>query len=454
MGKGMGKGSIKIAENSGAHILKVLEKLVDDQVGIIRQVQELRKDAGSPDFVYMTAETCNLKALTPLQHHQGAFIGSGTAADRSKAMAKAVGEAVEHYCAANYAIEDFPLTTFESASFPCVGPEEFALFSAAQYNRTNFPYRPFQRTMPMRWVPAFDLTTRNMRYVPAAMVFLPYHQMQLGETPITQQISTGLACHSNPAIAALSAICEVIEREAIAITWQARLPRAQIRPDTLSPHLRTLLARLRRPGTYVALFHLAMDHGIPVIFAMMRDTSSEAPALVVAAASHLDPEQAVQKSLEELAQIRSLNQRFKAEKSTFSAGRKWKHVVDSVAHAAVYYTQINAHFADFLLKSRSRIALSDIPDLSTSDPDRDLHLLIGKIATVKHNVLIVDVTSEDVRSLGLWVFRALIPGFHPLFIGHQVRALGGTRLWEVPQKLGYPGLRRERGDNPVPHPFA
>jgi len=68
--------------------------------------------------------------------------------------------------------------------------------------------------------------------------------------------------------------------------------------------------------------------------------------------------------------------------------------------------------------------------------------------------LLADVTTEDMRDLGLLVVRAVIPGFHPLFMGHQFRALGGTRLWEIPQKFGYPGISREHGDNPLPHPFA
>jgi ribosomal protein S12 methylthiotransferase accessory factor len=53
----------------------------------------------------------------------------------------------------------------------------------------------------------------------------------------------------------------------------------------------------------------------------------------------------------------------------------------------------------------------------------------------------------------LKVVRAIIPGFHPLFMGHKLRALGGSRLWQVPQSLGYQGINRDTGDNPAPHPY-
>ena len=72
---------------------------------------------------------------------------------------------------------------------------------------------------------------------------------------------------------------------------------------------------------------------------------------------------------------------------------------------------------------------------------------------MNHRVLLAELTTPDVGGLGLSVVRAVIPGFHQLFMGHALRCLGGTRLWEVPQQLGYPGVTREGGDNPAPHPY-
>jgi len=46
-----------------------------------------------------------------------------------------------------------------------------------------------------------------------------------------------------------------------------------------------------------------------------------------------------------------------------------------------------------------------------------------------------------------------VPGLHPLFMGHETRALGGRRLYSVPQRLGHAGLEPGQPDNPYPHPF-
>jgi ribosomal protein S12 methylthiotransferase accessory factor len=75
------------------------------------------------------------------------------------------------------------------------------------------------------------------------------------------------------------------------------------------------------------------------------------------------------------------------------------------------------------------------------------------VSSVGERGLRSDLTSSDVGNLGLAVVRAVIPGFHPLHMGFKTRALGGQRLWSVPQRLGYPGISLESGDNPAPHPY-
>jgi len=110
-------------------------------------------------------------------------------------------------------------------------------------------------------------------------------------------------------------------------------------------------------------------------------------------------------------------------------------------------------FADFLFISDHLVNFNEIKSLATGDSEEDLSVLVTKVYETNHQILICDLTTPDVEELGFSVVRAIIPGFHPLFMGHGNRALGGSRLWEIPQKLGYKGIIREAGDNPAPHPY-
>ena len=426
-----------------------MEFLVDDHVGIIRDVREEPKEAGSPDFFCFFASACNTSAISRYKN-AGVPGGSGVSTDREIAMAKAVGEAVERYCATIYHADEFPLSAFESAPFPCVQPGEFALYSREQYARPGFPYVPFEDTTPVRWAPAYDLTNGETCHVPVPMVFLSY-RYENGEQPIAQSVSTGLACHVNPVQAAVSAICEVVERDAFTITWQAQMGRRQIDIRTVSDRNRDLVRRFEGSGA-VMLLHLPMDHGVPTVLSVLRSRTHEASPYVFAASADLDPERAVRKSLEELAYGRLFSHWARNHLPRIVPVPRYENVVTLHDHGNFYCDPLNAPLADFLF-APDQIDFHAIENLSTGDPEKDLKTLHDKVRRTGHRVLLADVTSEDVRGLGLTVIRAVIPGFHPLFFGHSIRALGGTRLWEVPQKLGYAGITPEFGDNPAPHPF-
>ncbi len=425
--------------------------LVDDSVGVIESVMELPNEAGSPNFFHFSARACNTRAFCPQQNSADT---GGASSDRGTAAAKAIGEAVERYCSAVYRREDFPLSSFNAAAFPCVPPESFALYTRVQCVQKNFPYVPFDNTTLVRWAEALDVGTGEKCCVPAATVFVPYfYDKERGEFPILQPISTGLACHDSSPRAAVSAVCEVIERDAFTITWQARLARTQIDIGTLSDANRDLVARFESIGGNVTVFNLTPDHGIPVILSVLRNTTSDAPALVFAPSSHLDPEEAMRKSLEELAHGYRFCRSLKGEQPRFVPEPNFANVVDRDSHVSLYCDHANAHLADFVFASPERIDFCEIENLATGDPEQDLAVLVDRVESVNHRILLANVTTDDIRDVGLSVIRAVIPGFHPLCIGHTFRALGGFRLWEVPQKLGHAGVSRDTGDNPVPHPI-
>ena len=150
----------------------VLEYLVDDSVGVIRGVVEVPRQAGTPDFFHFAATAGNTQAFCPMPNFAS---GGGASTVRDVAVAKAVGEAVERYCAALYEMDDLPLTSRRAAAFECAAPAEFALYSPEQYAQPDFPWQAFDDDTPVRWARAFDPKFDGECRVPAAMIFLPVH---------------------------------------------------------------------------------------------------------------------------------------------------------------------------------------------------------------------------------------------------------------------------------------
>lgn len=430
----------------------IYEYLVDERVGILKKVEEVARTAGEPDIFQFSGTACNTEAFVREQNFGNT---GGASIHREVAMSKAIGEGVERYCAAIFDIDELPLMTRQDADFDCADPASFNLFGHEQYEQAGFQWVPFTNETPIRWTPALDMASGRVVHVPAALVWIPYFFYQgSGDAPIVQPISTGLACHGSFERAAIGGICEAIERDAFTMTWQAQMQRPQIRVETLSDENYDLVRRMEQNGSKVVLFYLEMDYQVPVVLSVLRGQSPSSPALVFAASADLDPEVATRKALEELAHTRRYCYFLKERMEPVEPDFPYHLNIHSQVDHLLYYTSYkNAEACEYVFGSPKRLDFDEIPDRSTGSPQQDLATLVREINGVGERVYIAELTTPDVASLGLHVVRAVVPGFHPLRMGYQVRSLGGKRLWEVPQKLGYPGITKESGDAPIPHPY-
>lgn len=442
-----------IASNPATVALQsVIDRLVDPQVGIISTLEEVRKEAGGPNFFHYRAKASNTAAFS----REANFRDTGGAASRREvAVGKAVGEAVERYCASIFNFEELPLVSYDAASFACAAPDAFALYSAQQYSEPGFPWVPFTNETEIRWRHAVDALTGKTVYVPACRVYVPYsYYIGSGDAPIEQPISTGLACHFGYARAALSALCEAVERDSVMIAWQAMMSPPHIRAETLSDENYDLVQRLEYSGAKVAILDITSDHGIPAILSVLKGGTPSTPCLVFAGSASLSPEDAVRKSLEELAHTRRYSQYIQSYAPRLVPDPPaYLSIHDQTTHLNFYVDPANAFHADFLFASPVRKPFEELADLSQGAPERDLPMAVRRIADVAESVYLAEVTTPDIGELGLNVIRAVVPGFQPLHMGFRVRSLGGRRLHTVPQRLGYKGLAAGQPDNPAPHPY-
>jgi ribosomal protein S12 methylthiotransferase accessory factor len=137
------------------------------------------------------------------------------------------------------------------------------------------------------------------------MVFMPYYfDPEKDDHPISQPISTGLACHLSLEEAQLGAICEVTERDAVMITWLGMLSPPQVNLETIPEPNADLIRRFQRAGYTINVLDLTFDHKVPTFLSVLRGGTLDVPPLNLAAASSLDSSEALRKSLEELAHTR------------------------------------------------------------------------------------------------------------------------------------------------------
>lgn len=437
---------------SSGHLLQSWHKLVDSSVGIVQKVTPLPIEEDEPDFVHYLSTACSTDRLGQLQNFGS---NGGASVDHTSAAVKAVGEAVERYCSAFFSYQDLPVCAFADLPGPAPHPDTFALYRPEQYAGDVIAWRPFTADTPVSWTTGVSLCSGEQVYVPAAMVYVPFHYQMDRETPICQPISTGLAAGGSFAEAALSGICEAIERDAFTITWQARLTQPRLALDSLPASSRDRVNRFTTVGLRVEIMDITTDLGVPTMFTVAIGERASSPALAVSAATDPRPEVALNKSLDELAHTRKFARQVMDYTPALPVDVAGGHpeVLDQKHHLRFYCPQPARSFAEFAWVSPTeRPFVESGPDPSESAASR-LDGVVARLANAGLEPIACDLTTPDVAALGLSVVRVVVPGLHPLFMGHRNRALGGRRLYEVPERLGLSGIAPGEPDNPYPHPF-
>jgi ribosomal protein S12 methylthiotransferase accessory factor len=434
-------------------IVGLWPQLVDPKVGVIERVEELPIDDDDPDFFHYYSKACDTSRFTAM----GNFSENGGAStDRHVAIAKAMGEAVERYCSAIYDPAEFEFAAFPDLAGRAVSPSLLSMYRADQFSWPGFAWQPFALDTPVHWTRGVSLRTGERIWIPAAAVYIPFHYRGATKSAfVLQPISTGMACGTSFEDAALSGLCEVAERDAFTITWQARLSRPRLDHATLPESAQDRIARFSAVGIDVKLMDITTDLGVPSILSIAVTDAATSPAVAVAAATDPCPERALRKSLEELAHTRKYAKQLMIYTPPVEVDAESGHaaVKDQRDHLRFYCPQSARQFAEFAWSSPEITPYAKLPDLSRGVAAAELQAIVQNMAAAGLEPVAVELTTPDIAALGLRVVRVVVPGAHPLYMGHINRALGVQRLYEVPQRLGYPGLAPGEADNPAPHPF-
>lgn len=378
---------------------------------------------------------------------------SGKGMTRAAAWTSCLGEAVERYSGGCWDAEEVTVCRRRDLQGRSVDPADLVLYRPEQYRQ--LPYAPYGEETELRWIQGRSLIHGDAVWLPAISVFLEYQVHNPGELlfPVT---SNGLAAGPALADAVLSAIYEVVERDALLIAWLNRLPGrrydATAHPD---PEVRQMALAYQRRGVELALFELPADHPVSVFLGIAFQRGGYGgPFATAGLGANLDPAAAARAAALEVGQVRPA---FRERCRTHDAARIAELVADPMAtrtledHALLYADPSMASAFDFLEGERAEWPRK--PDgRSTAEA---LSTVLDYFRSVGQDVLYVNLTPRDLEPLGLFTVRALLPGFQPIWFGRGERRLGGRRLFELPVRLGLRDAPAEAESlNPLPHPIA
>lgn len=374
--------------------------------------------------------------------------GSGTGLDAASSFLPAVAEGLERYCTCVYTDDQFVLATGEELGHEALDLDTIPRCSQIELADPRCPLRAPDKRAPIRWVRGLSLLDGRLVYLPVVMVYL-YAGLTSPAERIVLPITTGCAAHISYERALVAGILEVIERDAISITWLQRLTLPRIEIDHLSPSLMPYWERYQRGSKELEYVFLDATNelGIPTVYAMQISRADKRVTTLLACSTALDPSEAVLKVIKDMAACRIA---FRVQRGVPD---KIEDFAD-IFHGATYMARAErADAFEFLLQGGSKRLLSEMVSLESSDERQALRTVLGKLRKRKMEAYAVDLSTDEALRAGARVVRVIIPALQPLSFSYRARYLGHSRLYEAPRNMGYPVYREEQL-NQWPQPFA
>lgn len=429
-----------------------LTAAVDDKVGAVHSVSVRRAESGPP--IYLAGSTS--PDLSLLRPNLGVVRNGGAGFAKKEALNAAIGESLERCAAGLYRSSRLRTASYAQLGEEASAPSAFGLFSAGQYASPGFPFAPFTEDTPVRWVRARRWADAAPCWVPASQVYL-YYRRAKQETPIAPSISTGLAAGPSFEDAVLGGLSEILERDALSISWLHRLPPRPVPDEVVAASPQVSYHLSGASGWRVSFYDLSLDLTPPVVVAVMDHRGAGGPVLSFGAACRRSPVRAVEKAFLEAAQGLTYVRRLVKGYEDFEAASDFDRVDEFNKHAILYtrHPELRPR-AGYLVHPSAPTPCERPARPAPAEPcgppaaaGDDVDRIVGELASIGLHTYVVDLTTPDTRRLGVHVVRVLVPGLQHLSGAHRFRMLGTPRLHTVVRELGFDSAP----DNPYPHPL-
>lgn len=439
----------------GPEIKKLAQGLIGD--GIIKNIQYgiffndepkiFRFSTSYGDFLYKNSDSGGPPS-------SGGGTSGSSFTDRSEALMKCLGEAMERTCGGFYKKKDLTIGSFDELikrGLNAVDPETFSTLSEKQFlkNPRVSGRRP-TRQVGMNWAWGKSLLTGKKILVPAQTVYVPYQYYE-GEAFIRSNITTGAAVYTEKNEAIYRGLCEVIERDAFIISYLNKLPLPEVDlENSFGGELNPILKSIKRYNLEAHVLEITTDIPIPTFMTLIIDRTGFGPALTVGNKSDLDVKKAVSGSLVEALKTRPWVYRIMREKKPVSADMNDN--ITTLEHRALLWAPLDMiKKIEFFVGGKKKIINEG--EIIT-DSGKKLEKALAYFKNNNMEVVAVDTTIPEVKKYGFISFTVISPWLHHMHLQEKYKCLAGKRLYEVPVKLGYfDEPKTEEGLNPIPHPF-
>jgi len=360
-------------------------------------------------------------------------ISGGKGASVVQSKVSGLCEALERYSGVYTGEEQTVRASFAELAPEAVHPNDCMGFSERQYaeREARNASQPYSRCVliPHRldeqrevdWSPLWSLSHQRIRYLPTAFCF--YDHPEFAARWCSPE-SNGCAAGNNLEEAILQGFFELVERDAVALWWYNRVPRAGVDLDSFDlPYLDDVRDYYDSIGRDLWVLDVTADTGIATFACMSRVIDGPSEDLLLGFGAHFDPAVALLRSVTEVNQSLPVVFARNPDGTT-------RYATDDEL-SLHWWKTARAGELDYLRPDDTQAAATReaFDDPSSNDLRSDLQACVEIARRLDLEVMVLDQTRPDI---GLSVVKVAVPG-----MCHFWRRFGQDRLYEVPVQMGW-----------------
>ncbi len=429
-------------ESSGiVHSLLIPEKLrvlAGTRGGIIKKL--LLFDSGDELPPVPSCAAAQIAGFNGSNVSFPALTGEGKGATQEDAVWSAIGEGIERYSASMWDPVQLLYAPFDDIASWAFDPRYLVLYDDDQYSDSAFPFMRYEPFQPIHWAVGRWLDDGTRTAVPALATFLGFPAPR--SERFAQTTSNGLAAGGSLENATLSAIYELIERDAFMLFWLTRLPGTRVADEGLSPAASDALRGVERLGARTELYLIDAGLGHPTMVCIGFGDGQTWPGVTIGLGTDADATRALEKAVFEHAHFGVYLRRLMLE-DRHSGSMAASEVKSALDHGLYYVDPDKSRALNPLRASTDDpVTLSELR--TRYQLPSDLNSCVRRLRASGIRLASVDVTSPDVALGPLRVVRVVGTHMQPIHFGVANRRLRNPRLHS--RLVGAPEI--------LPHPIA
>jgi ribosomal protein S12 methylthiotransferase accessory factor len=369
--------------------------------------------------------------------------GYGRGLQADEARLTAIAEAAERYSAGDFQ-EGVRWAAYRDLDGPALDIQRIPRCSSRELSAAGCQLHPLDPDAPIRWIQGTDLISGAQTWVPAIMAYYGIRDIAPAER-FWLGISTGYAVYSDPAEAVVRGIFEIIERDAIAVTWLQKLAPPLVAGQVLTTQTRALLEQCRQHFIDNYLLDMTTDIGVPTVLCLSHAPYDSQYAHAVGCATARTIEHAAEKSLIDACLSRPRIYSADPPPADF---KDFMSITDGAKYMAARERSAAFGFLTTGVRDRETRVHQPLPE----DPAGMLAWIVSSLAARGMQVIALDRTTSELGSAGLTAVSVIIPDLQPMSLHPLMQYRGHARLYSAPRLMGYPCYPEEEL-NPWPLPI-